>query len=295
MPGTCALDCKRALPMKVTAGAWFGALRAPPGLVIRAPPGLTIQTEAARAPPGLELVEPPTPSTAAASEFSSEAEVAATESPAGRTQIDLDIATMHLAVRAPPGLLVDNCSWEPSPIGASRSCAWQAKVSDREQPLVTRPPPGCWARVVPPGQWATTPGGSGACAECRTALHFRNLPCYFKRSTFMGLLQAHGFASEVDFVYLPMDFKTGQSLGFAFANFRSSDAAASCRAVLQGFSRWPLRSHKVLSIQWSQTQGYEANVNKVCGSGVMQDTVPDEFKPTVFFPDGSVAPFPRSI
>jgi hypothetical protein len=105
------------------------------------------------------------------------------------------------------------------------------------------------------------------------------------------MMNARGLAGLYDFVYLPMDFKTKSSIGYAFANFRSSAAALSFYASMDGYSQWPIRSKKVCSVQWSSTQGLEANVRLILKSGVMRKKCPDEFKPSVFVA-GRPVPFP---
>jgi len=128
--------------------------------------------------------------------------------------------------------------------------------------------------------------------EWRTTLHVRNLPCYFTRGSFLELIDAQGLSGQYDFAYLPMDFKTKQSMGYAFVNFTSSAAALAFRAAMHGFRSWPIHSHKVCSVQWSQTQGLEKNIKFVRKSDVMKKSgVPEEFKPAVLA-RGAVVPFP---
>jgi len=127
--------------------------------------------------------------------------------------------------------------------------------------------------------------------EYRTTLHIRNLPCSFKRATLVELMDATGLAQQYDFVYLPMDFRTKKSIGYAFVNFRSSTAALLFRATMDGFSQWPTASHKVCSVQWSDTQGFGDNVRLIIKSKVMKKQCPEDFKPTVFT-DGQAVPFP---
>jgi RNA recognition motif-containing protein len=120
----------------------------------------------------------------------------------------------------------------------------------------------------------------------------RNLPCYLTRDAFLELIDAQGLSGEYDFVYLPMDFKTKQSIGYAFVNFCNSAAARLFRSAMNGFKSWRFRSHKVCSAQWSQTQGFEKNIKLVRRSDVMKKSgVPDEFKPMVFV-EGLRVPFP---
>lgn len=150
-----------------------------------------------------------------------------------------------------------------------------------------------WAPSCPPGTWARAEGqlrraGPGP----RTTLHIRNLPCYFSRSSLVEFLGQFGLAKDVDFLYLPVDFQTEGSMGYAFVNLRSEAAAARCLAALNGFSRWPIPSKKVLSVDWSITQGFEANVRLVHRNTIMRQNIPEEYKPVVFSADGQVALFP---
>jgi hypothetical protein len=134
--------------------------------------------------------------------------------------------------------------------------------------------------------------GDQGVRELRTTLHVRNLPCYFTRDILIGLMDAQGLAGQYDFVYLPMDFKSRASIGYAFVNFRSSTAALLFRAAMHGFARWAIPSGKVCSVQWSQTQGLDANVRLIHKSGVMKKRCPEDFKPTIFV-NGWIVPFPR--
>lgn len=200
-----------------------------------------------------------------------------------------------LPFRAPPGLGLEASSRRSSVSSASD--------------LGIRPPPGLeelqevdiceapsWASGGTPSEDSASDsdGDHRAMREWRTTLHVRNLPCYFTRASFVQLIDAQGLAGHYDFVYLPMDFQTRQSIGYAFVNFRTSVAALLFRAAMDGFSRWPVRSRKVCSVQWSQTQGLERNVRLVRNNGLMKKAgIPEEFKPTVFV-DGQSAPFPSA-
>jgi RNA recognition motif-containing protein len=128
--------------------------------------------------------------------------------------------------------------------------------------------------------------------ETRTTLHVRNLPCYFTRDWFLELVNAQGLSGQYDFVYLPMDFNTRQSIGYAFVNFCSVESALLFRDAMNGYRTWPIHSNKVCSVQWSQTQGFDKNIKLVRRSDVMRKSgVPDEFRPTVLV-EGEVASFP---
>jgi hypothetical protein len=120
----------------------------------------------------------------------------------------------------------------------------------------------------------------------------RNLPNNYSRAMLLELLDSEGFARQYDFFYLPMDFKSRASLGYAFVNLVSQEQAARFRTHFDGFARWVLPSQKVCSVSWSTPyQGLEAHVERFRNSPVMHEGVPDEYKPAVFV-DGEFAPFP---
>lgn len=133
--------------------------------------------------------------------------------------------------------------------------------------------------------------------ECKptgfcTTLMVRNLPNNYTRSMLLALLDDHGFAGLYDFLYLPIDFKSNASLGYAFVNFQEMEQAEHFRQVFEGFQGWAIPSQKVCTVQWSNPlQGLEAHVERFRNSPVMHETIPDDHKPLLFI-DGRRAPFP---
>ncbi|KAF5176394.1 terminal ear1-like protein [Thalictrum thalictroides] len=91
--------------------------------------------------------------------------------------------------------------------------------------------------------------------------------------------------SEYDFVYLPMDFRSGFNLGYAFVNFTSGNAAVKfyhCFHKLKweniGFSACT----KICEVSKARIQGKERLVNHFQRSWFKCYT--DEYLPTVFNP-----------
>jgi hypothetical protein len=108
----------------------------------------------------------------------------------------------------------------------------------------------------------------------------------------LSLLDSEGFSGQYDFVYLPIDFKSHASLGYAFVNLSTTDAAESCWKVFEGFNKWVVPSSKVCSVNWSTPfQGLDAHVERYRNSPVMHEHVPDEYKP-MLFADGQRLTFP---
>lgn len=128
-------------------------------------------------------------------------------------------------------------------------------------------------------------------AETRTTLMMKNLPCGLHTDALLELLNREGFSGQYDLVYLPIDFKTGFSLGYCFVNFVSSACAQQFFAKFDGFSAWGMPTRKVARLFWSEQQGLAANVEKYRNSNVMHEDVPDHFKPLLFL-NGELARFP---
>lgn len=123
-------------------------------------------------------------------------------------------------------------------------------------------------------------------------LMLRNLPNNYTRTMLLSLLDSEGFGGQYDFVYLPIDFKSHASLGYAFVNLSTTEAAERCWKVFEGFNKWVVPSSKVCSVNWSTPfQGLDAHVERYRNSPVMHEHVPDEYKP-MLLSDGERLPFP---
>jgi len=117
----------------------------------------------------------------------------------------------------------------------------------------------------------------------RTTVMLRNLPNNYTRHMLLTMLDREGFARKYDFVYLPIDFKTRASLGYAFINLVTPNLVARFWKTFDGYSNWILPSRKVCFVTWcGPNQGYEAHVQRYRHSPVMHTTVPDEYKPVIF-------------
>jgi hypothetical protein len=126
----------------------------------------------------------------------------------------------------------------------------------------------------------------------KTAVVLRNLPSSYTRSSLLELLEDEGFEGSYDFVYVPMDFSSNASLGYALINFVAESDASRCWAVFEGFSDWGVPSQNVAEVVWSQPhQGVESHIQRYRNSPVMHESVPDEWKPA-YFVDGERATFP---
>jgi RNA recognition motif-containing protein len=130
-------------------------------------------------------------------------------------------------------------------------------------------------------------------AEIKTTLILKNLPIGFSRDMVVDLLRSRNFADTVDFVYVPIDFRSGIHFGYAFVNLTSAESAQECMDKFDGFTDWGVQSDKVCKVSFSEmNQGLDAHVQRYRDSPVMHPGVSDIFKPALF-KKGVRASFPR--
>eukprot|EP00929_Paragymnodinium_shiwhaense_P012637 TRINITY_DN12005_c0_g1_i1.p1 TRINITY_DN12005_c0_g1~~TRINITY_DN12005_c0_g1_i1.p1 ORF type:complete len:527 (+),score=86.76 TRINITY_DN12005_c0_g1_i1:195-1775(+) len=174
-------------------------------------------------------------------------------------------------------------------------------------------PPGNLATTLPPGQPGVggllkeqllaqdkaelnlVDGSSAADKEPKaepTTVMLRNIPNRYTQSMLLKLLEERGYAGLYDFVYLPMDFRNGVNLGYAFVNLLRHEDALAFMEMFQGFSQWVVDSVKVCETSWAHPhQGLLEHVERYRNSPVMHPRMPDEYKPMVFS-SGIRVPFP---
>jgi len=142
----------------------------------------------------------------------------------------------------------------------------------------------------------------------RTTVMMRNLPFECTREVLIALLQDHGYTAMFDLLYLPIDFKFNNGIGYAFVNFVSPEIAQTfCSAFtglqvfpmgaermcgVTGFKVFPMGGERMCEVGWSDVQGLETHVERYRNSPVMHDSVPDEYKPVLFVGSERV-PFPK--
>jgi len=135
---------------------------------------------------------------------------------------------------------------------------------------------------APPGHRIPIPLDEAAC-QGRTTVMLQNLPNNYSRAMLLAMLDGEGFSGTYDFLYLPIDFKTRASLGYAFINFVRSTVVPKFWRTFEGFTGWIFASKKVCGVSWSSPhQGLEAHIERYRNSPVMHSTVPDEYKPVLF-------------
>lgn len=121
----------------------------------------------------------------------------------------------------------------------------------------------------------------------------QNIPSEYTRDLLLEIVDAAGFQKAYDVVTLPMDFLTGELLGYAFLNFKTHEEAAVFKDHFRDFMGWQVPCDKACETSWSDTlQGYNAFVERYRNSPVMHESVDDKFKPALYR-DGTRVPFPE--
>mmetsp|Transcript_23685 Transcript_23685/g.68064 ORF Transcript_23685/g.68064 Transcript_23685/m.68064 type:complete len:332 (+) Transcript_23685:248-1243(+) len=130
--------------------------------------------------------------------------------------------------------------------------------------------------------------------ENGTTCMLRNIPNRYTRIMLLNLLNDAGFHKAYDFVYMPMSFRNGVNLGYAFVDLVSHEDAKRLMEAFEGWSKWSFESTKVCKVSWATPhQGLEKHVDRYRNSPVMHPSTPEEWKPIVF-KDGEPAPFPAA-
>jgi hypothetical protein len=119
-------------------------------------------------------------------------------------------------------------------------------------------------------------------SSMQTTVMVRNIPTRTSVKVLLELLEKtlDGLLEElVDFVYLPIDFKTNKNLGYCFINFTSPELATACISELDS-KKYVFcdTSEKQLQISYSNRQGYFRNL-EVFAQTKMLDTWPSHFRP----------------
>lgn len=128
----------------------------------------------------------------------------------------------------------------------------------------------------------------------RTTLMLNNLPHVLWRDGLKNVLDAHGFSGQYDFIYMPVQFASGKSLGYAFVNFTSPDAAKRCWDALDGSRGWSRTKACTVAWCWPH-QGLEAHVKLYRNSTLLHESIPDGFKPALYDDKGGRRAFPAPL
>lgn len=126
----------------------------------------------------------------------------------------------------------------------------------------------------------------------KTTVMLRNVPYSESQLGVLNLIEERGFSGRFDFFYAPLDFSSGNNLGYAFLNFNDEKAVSEFYTVFDGLrvdkEGW---AQKDLQVCWARVQGLRPNVEHYRNSPV--NDMPENFRPMVFDANGHQLPFPR--
>ena len=124
-----------------------------------------------------------------------------------------------------------------------------------------------------------------------TTVMLRNIPNKYSQSVLLEAVNLKGFRKQYDFFYLPVDFRNGCNMGYAFINFIWHDCAANFKRVFRGYRLPALRSTKVCDVSWARIQGLAANIDHYKNNPI--NNLADPFFRPLIFEDGKPCDFPR--
>jgi len=197
-----------------------------------------------------------------------------------------EMLALQSKVGAPPGLPTGS-GW-PKEHARSRGGSYVDSEASTTPSPRSRTSPTKMAPWTPPDE-----GRNALPCTMHGSVMMRNVPNCYTRDMLVDLLDAEGYLGSFDFLYIPIDFRRGLSLGYAFLNFTSPSIAEGFRMHFTGFSQWSVPSDKVCEITWSDTlHGLESHIQRYINSPVMHAAVPDDHRPLLF--DGADrVPFPK--
>lgn len=131
--------------------------------------------------------------------------------------------------------------------------------------------------------------------EQRTTIMIRNIPSRYTQQLLIDELVASGFRGSFDFIYLPIDFRNGCSMGYSFANFIHPQDVVHFFTRWNG-RRWPqFSSRKRCELAFARIQGKQALVEHFQHSRTLLAS-PANCRPIVFISSGprrgEIEPFP---
>jgi len=156
-----------------------------------------------------------------------------------------------------------------------------------KQGVLGAAPPGFLPAILcPPVGGYSVPPTNGL----PTTAMLRNIPSSFSLSQLMQLLATRGFSGQFDFLYLPVDFETRCSLGYAFINFHAWEDVHRFTMLFHGRALPIFPARKPCQVCLAKVQGLDANV-RLFANSVSVGKLPEDLKPVVLS-HGHYLPFP---
>jgi len=124
-----------------------------------------------------------------------------------------------------------------------------------------------------------------------TSIMIRNLPFKLTRNKFIDLLGSFGFIKDINFVYLPVDTKIKQNIGYAFVNMKTTIALTQLITQFNNSKPKGLSGSKPLEITPARVQGLDANITHLRNAEVLRDLNDlEDWLPVIIQDDGTVKP-----
>lgn len=191
-----------------------------------------------------------------------------------------------LFLSLPPGLEVTIASEEASKTQPEPT---SDTVVDAETPPTSEIP-------LPLPLPARIPRTSTVEPTSKTTLLLQNVPKRCTPEQLQSFLAE--FMTDIDFLYLPFDFKQKCNVGHAIINFRKEETT---ERFLKAFNE--VSSKKVFTgfnvtgtciVSFAPVQGYESNVSKIEKSGILMSMLADKpaWLPRIFDAQGQMMQFP---
>ncbi len=122
-----------------------------------------------------------------------------------------------------------------------------------------------------------------------TTVMLRNIPNKYSAKMLMDEFGKFGFGPlDMDFFYLPIDWRNNCGVGFAFLNFREHVRAEQFMHAFEGYRLPATNSTKICTTCWARIQGREPNV-----SHYKDSPIAPEYRPWLFSKSGEREAFPE--
>lgn len=122
-------------------------------------------------------------------------------------------------------------------------------------------------------------------ADMVTTYMIRNIPTRFTSLSFVRLLEDYGFGGTFNFFYLPMDFRSGKNMGYAFINFLDPDVGLKFVERFHARRLPVTTSKKVMEISPSRRQGLLENISLFRTSDLLNSVSLPHYKPLIATPE----------
>ena len=103
--------------------------------------------------------------------------------------------------------------------------------------------------------FALDPASVAAGVDQRTTLVVMNIPTKMTQERLKELVSGDDFSDKFDFLYLPIDWKTGGALGYAFINLKEAADVLPFYERFHGFLLPHSNSTKIWQVRYARMQG----------------------------------------